>query len=245
MARKNKKSGGGGGGGDGWIVTFSDLMTLLLTFFVLLLSMSTIDTAVLKQISSRFSSPFSIMNLRGQGRLPERIKLLTKLLLNPADIAVNHERIKDLLFPEELLPKELNYGNVQENLRILEHPEGVVIVLTDSLLFAEGSAELDGKGRALMEILVPVIQAVNADVNISGYTDNTVKTGVSNDDISARRALSALEVFLKNKLDPGRFSISGYGMDRPLYPNSTPDGRAKNRRIEILLKTTNRFAGYR
>ncbi len=241
MARRKKR--GGGGGGEGWLVTFSDLMTLLLTFFVLLLSMASMDTTTITRISA-FSKGTSHIDLSGPGRVPERVELLTAMLKDPKNILEKMNRIKDLLFPLDILPKELSKGELDKNLSILEHPEGVVIVLTDSLLFAEGSPILDEKGGKLIDALTPVIHAVNADVNISGYTDTTPGRAISNDDLSAMRALSVLERFLQAGMQAGRFSVSGYGPDKPMFTNDTPEGRRRNRRVELLVKTTPRVGSY-
>jgi chemotaxis protein MotB len=227
-----------------WLITFSDLVTLLMTFFVLLLSMSSMDATTLARISSFAGGPSLISASSGAGRIPERIEIVTALIKDPRNLLNNTKRIKDLLFPRDVLPPELSRGELEENLRILADPEGVVIVLTENLLFAPQSAALDPKGSALIDLLTPVILSVNADTNISGFTDSTPSRGISNDDLSALRALAVLERFLQGGIQADRFSISGYGSDRPLYSNDTPDGRRKNRRVEILLKTTPREGGY-
>jgi chemotaxis protein MotB len=116
--------------------------------------------------------------------------------------------------------------------------------LTDELLFGQGSYELDEVGKKLIDIQTPVILRVNADANISGHTDTTPGVVVNNDDLSALRAMAILERFLYGGIRPDRFSISGYGSDRPMFSNDTAEGRRKNRRVEILLKTTPRVAGY-
>ncbi len=241
MARR-KKSGGGLVGG-GWLITYSDLMTLLMTFFVLLLSMSSMDRMTITRISG-YDGGAAPIESGSAGRLSDRIRILSKLLRDPDNVLMQSERIKDLLFPDDILPPEVKSGDVKENLRVLAHPEGVVIVLTDGLLFAEGSAELDEQGVKLMEALIPVIYSVNADVNISGHTDTTPVPPPGNDELSVQRALSVLRVFLTGKVPADRFSVSGYGPNKPMYPNDTPENRAKNRRVEILLKTTKRLGRY-
>jgi chemotaxis protein MotB len=226
------------------MVTFSDLVTLLMTFFVLLLSMSSMDATTLARISSFAKGPSLVSAGSSTGRVPERIEIVTALLKDPRNVLEKTNRIKDLLFPRDVLPPELSRGQLEENLAVLAHPEGVVIVLTEELLFAPQSAALDARGEALIDILTPVILSVNADTNISGFTDSTPAKGMSNDDLSALRALSVLERFLHGGVQADRFSISGYGSDKPLHPNDAPEGRRKNRRVEILLKTAPRVGSY-
>ena len=240
MARRKKEKQEEGAA---WLVTFSDLMTLLLTFFVLLLSMASMDTTVITRISAQMRS-LSPIATSGPGRLPPRIQMIVKLLKDPENILEKKNRLKDLLFPLDVLPKELSASDLEKNLTILSHPEGVVIVLTEGLLFARGSAELGDTGKKLLDVLTPVIQAVNADSNISGHTDATPAAGVDSYELSFLRAAGVLEHFLQAKLVPDRFSVSGYGPDKPMQPNDSEEHRQQNRRVEILIKTTPRVGSY-
>ncbi len=239
MARRKRKSSPASS--DGWLVTFSDLMTLLLTFFVLLLSMSSMDTVIISRISAHFANP-TVDDAEAAGRIPARVMEVLELLRDPENVLLQQDRIKDLLFPYDVLPPEVTTGDIAENLRILQHPEGVVIVLTEGLLFPEGAAELTPVGKKLLEALSPVILAVETDVNISGHTDNKEAVGQNPYELSGFRAIAVLEQFLLYQIKPDRFSVSGYGPDKPMESNSTAAGRAKNRRVEILLKV-NKWVG--
>ena len=237
MARK-KKGGGGEGGGDSWLVTFSDLMTLLLTFFVLLLSMSSMDRARLTRISASLDK-HSVISHSGSGRIPDRIIEIAQMIQEPETLLEKRDRIKDLLFPNDILPPELPAGKLEENMRILANPEGVVIVLSEGILFNAEAYALSPTGYKLMEALLPFLHYVTADVNIAGYTDDKEnRPDMSNYELSGKRAMSILAYFLQNKLPAPRFSISGYGAERPLEPNTSERGRAQNRRVELLVKTT-------
>lgn len=249
MARRKKKDSGGGGAS--WLVTFSDLMTLLLTFFVLLLSMASMDTTVITRISA-LNKSISPIPLSGPGREPERIRFMTEMIRDPDNILNKQRRLKDLLFPTEVLPPDLSFNELDKNLQILAHPEGVVIVLTDSLLFSPDSASLNNIGKKLLEQLTPVMHALNADINISGHsdaggtgmTDGMFDSASRAEELSFLRAAAILEHFLQAQMRPERFSISGYGADKPAFSNLTDEGRRKNRRVEILVKTTPRVGSY-
>jgi chemotaxis protein MotB len=233
-----------------WMVTFSDLMTLLLTFFVLLLSMSSMESTVVSRISALNSSVSPLENT-GTSKLADRIQFTIKLLRDPDNIQNKQQRIKDLLFPHDALPAELSPGELQNNLTILSHPEGVVIVLTDALLFAPGSAMLENTGKKLLDQLAPVIHGMHADITISGHT-STLPEGEADrlagarslDELSFLRAAVVMEHFLGARLPPERFSLSGYGPDKPMYADNTEEGRRKNRRVEILVKCKPRIGGY-
>ncbi|MDL2207628.1 OmpA family protein [Desulfovibrio sp. OttesenSCG-928-M16] len=240
MARRKKKEEGSSAA---WLVTFSDLMTLLLTFFVLLLSMASMDHTVITRINAptRNVSPIPVS---GPGQLQQRLELIVSILKDPENILEKQDRLKDLLFPDDVLPPELSPGELKENLSILQHPEGVVIVLTDGLLFDEGSAKLHATGKKLLDALTPVIHTVNADTNLSGHTDAGGRDGSNPYELSYLRAALALEHFLQQQISPDRFSVSGYGPDKAMFDNADAEGRRKNRRVEILIKTTPRSGSY-
>lgn len=242
MGRTKKK--GRQAASSAWLITFSDLMTLLLTFFVLLLSMSSMDTPLLTRITVTRDEP-SPMAHSGRGRVPDRIQMLLEVVQDPTTVLEKQDRIKDLLFPNEILPKELSPGTLEDNLRILAHPEGVVIVLNEGVLFEPGAYTLTPVGRELVSALMIFFYYTTADVNIAGHTDNVEETqGMDNYELSGRRAMSVLEYVLFGKLPAARFSISGYGPDKPLEPNTNDKNRKSNRRVEFLVKTSQWLGRY-
>jgi chemotaxis protein MotB len=237
MGKRNKKRAKKGGGGDAWLVTFSDLVTLLLTFFVLLLSMSSMDKRIIAVTFSNFNQRIDYLRSEPAGRIPSRIMLTRKLLNNPWELFQKRRRIKELLFPDQVLPSDLNRSQLDENIKVLKRKEGVALVLSDKILFQIGSSEPKPGAERLLEQIRLLLLSMSAPVNISGHTDNTIGPGVDNYRLSARRALRIMDMLLQGKLQPQRFSVSAYGPDRPVATNLRAEGRQKNRRIEILLKT--------
>lgn len=240
MARRRKKNEDSDRAAP-WLITFSDLMTLLLTFFVLLLSMSSMDSTIIARISAHTQS-LSPISQSGLGRIPERIRMIVQMIKDPYTVLEKRRRLKDLLFPGEVLPRGMSRSTLEENLEVLAHPEGVVIVLTDSLLFAEGTHTLDPVGKALLDALTPVMHAVNADIHISGHAEAGADGGTDGYELSFMRAASVLEHFLQEKLPPDRFSLGGYGSDNPPQAGAALAGG--NRRVEILVKSTPRAGSY-
>ena len=131
-----------------------------------------------------------------------------------------------------------------ENLRILERPEGVALVLSDKLLFPEGGAGLTPAAKQLLDVVAQVLLYTAAPVNISGYTDAVGGGAEYNYILSGMRSLAVLRHFLERGQPDERFSISGYGPNWPIDDNDTEEGRASNRRVEILLKTTPWLGAY-
>lgn len=239
MARKKEKAADAGAG-MGWLVTFADLMTLLLTFFVLLLSMATMDRSILREISVSLVGVEGLAPNKGAGKVPVRFEIVQKAIENPASVFEDMQRIKDVLFPEEVLPEGMAKSTLDQNLDILVRPEGVALVLSDDLLFATGQTALSDERKKILSEFAQFLAAVPAPVNVSGYTDNMPGFTKDNYELSAERAMSVLGYFLELGFDPERFSVSAYGEAFPLADNQTPEGRAKNRRVEILLKTSAR-----
>lgn len=236
MARRTHKKGGQAVS-QGWLVTFSDLVTLLLTFFVLLLSMSTLDKKIITIAFTNFSDKAAFLDSRASGRIPQEIELIEEILENPWEILDKKNRIKDLLFPDRVLHPDINRSTLDQNIQVLNRPEGVALVLSDKLLFAPESSRLSSQATRLLEQIRLLIMAVNAPVNVAGYTDATGGPHYDNTRLSAERALTVLNHFLTHGLSPEQFSVSGYGPHRPLASNQTPSGRKQNRRVEIVLKT--------
>ena len=237
MARRKKRTEAESPGGS-WMVTFADLMTLLLSFFVLLLSMSSMDKSILRDVVSHFVGDMGLAPKKGAGRLTTKFEFMNRIIENPAEALHDPQRIKDLLFPDEVLPESMARSTLDENLQILVRPEGIALVLSDGLLFAVGESALTEDSRKLLSEFAQFLASVTMPVNVAGYTDNIPAGQKDNYMLSSERAMSVLTFFLQQGFDPRRFSVSAYGEAFPLGDNATPEGRAKNRRVEILLKTT-------
>lgn len=226
-----------------WLVTFSDLMTLLLTFFVLLLTMASMDNAVLTKVTLS-TADLGILQKRGSGRVNAKERLVTELMDKPWEVLEKKQRIKDLLFPDEELPEEMKKSELDENLDVLAKPDGVALVFTDKLLFPPGGSVLSDQGKFIIDRLIPMMMDTTAPINVAGYTDsaeNTANPYV----LSGDRALSVLSFMVSAGVPNNRFSLSAYGPNFPALDESgKPVDSAMNRRVEILLKTARPIGGY-
>jgi chemotaxis protein MotB len=226
-----------------WLVTFSDLVTLLLTFFVLLLTMSSMDNAILTRVTLH-TADLGLLDKRGSGRVDPKERLVVELMEKPWEVMDKKQRIKDLLFPDDELPEGLNKAELDKNLDILAKPDGVALVFTDKLLFAPGGSRLSPRGEALISVLVPVLMHTAAPVNVAGYTDPT-DNAADPYALSADRALSVLAFLVDSGLPNRRFSLSAYGSGFPVVDErGRPVASDMNRRVEILLKTARPVGGY-
>lgn len=226
-----------------WLVTFSDLMTLLLTFFVLLLTMASMDNAILTTVTLT-TADLGLLDKRGSGRVNVKERLVVELMEKPWEVLEKKERIKDLLFPDDTMPDEIDKSSLDENLDILARQDGVALVFTDNILFSEGGSELSDKGKYLIGRLVPMMTQTEAPINVAGYTDQN-DAAEDKYTLSGDRALSVISYLVQLGVPNKRFTLSAYGDNFPVIDElGRPVESAKNRRVEILLKTARPIGGY-
>lgn len=226
-----------------WLITFSDLMTLLLTFFVLLLTMASMDNSILTKVTLT-TADLGLLDKRGSGRVNAKERLIVDLMEKPWEVLDKQQRIKDLLYPDDVLPDEISKSGLDENLDVLAKQDGVALVFTDQILFAPGGSELSDEGKFLMARLVPMMTQTDAPINVAGYTDQSdgAQTPL---DLSGDRALSVLAFLVEKGVPNSRFSLSAYGDAFPAVNElGRPVSSPKNRRVEILLKTAKPIGGY-
>ncbi|WP_316898821.1 OmpA family protein [Pseudodesulfovibrio indicus] len=226
-----------------WLITFSDLMTLLLTFFVLLLTMASMDNSILTKVTLT-TADLGLLDKRGSGRVNAKERLIVDLMEKPWEVLEKQQRIKDLLYPDDVLPDEISKSELDQNLDVLAKQDGVALVFTDQILFAPGGSELSDQGKFLMAKLVPMMTQTDAPINVAGYTDQSDATQTPLD-LSGDRALAVLAFLVEKGVPNSRFSLSAYGNAFPAVNElGRPVASPKNRRVEILLKTAKPIGGY-
>jgi len=233
MAKKDIKT-------DGWLATYADTVTLLLTFFVLLYSLSTIDSQKFQQIAVAMQSAFSgkadrsILEFNSSsGDVP--------IVGNPQLTVEDIQENEDLEILEDVLTY-IKENDLENDVQIYEDEKGLNIQMKDSVLFDTGKAELRSDSKNVLDKVSDLIGKVDNKIIIEGHTDNVpINTPAmpNNWHLSSARALSVLDYFLGSKkiLNPQRFSAQGCGEYRPIAKNDTDEGRAKNRRVNIIVVT--------
>ena len=237
--KRNKADAGGSTGTPAWMVTFSDLATLLLTFFVLLLSMSAMDDRTFRNNFSNFTSACGILLFKEYEDVYKPKENLIKGI---------NESLKDKLVirkkddpKEELLSeKDKDAKKKIGNLLILENIKGgFKLIFGQKLLFAPGSAEINDDIKPILMRLARFIRSTNYQIYIDGHTDNIpTRNGeyTDNSELSISRAFNVMDYLVKKaRIPAGAMAIAGYGEFHPLVSNDTPIGRAQNRRVEIIF----------
>jgi len=225
-----------------WMVTFSDLLMLLLTFFVMLLTMSSMDKKKLKEIFIYLKEAVGVLELAGTSGITDLANLVQKYSESQTSYVIDRRLLTDLFIPlvkpgEDL---EQRFKDLSELIEITDDERGIVFSFQERILFDSGEARIKHEAFPVLESLVEAIEGCPNDILIMGHTDNIPihsELFTSNWELSAYRGLSVLEYFLEQKgLPPARFCVGGYGPSRPLHPNDTPKNRILNRRVEIIFK---------
>jgi chemotaxis protein MotB len=241
MARKARQSDEGGLDPNGWMVTFSDLITLLLTFFVLLLSMSSMDTKIVKTFFTIFKGATGPLELSEQGEVSairHVVEQLRDTMVSPAEL--DSDTLRGLLFKYQSEEGQPLRGRMTgDDLEVVESRRGVRLRFKDRVFFDAGSAELRAEALPVLERLGEVVRHSRFRVSVEGHTDNAaIHTArfPSNWELSLARAVEVVSfVSQEGNLSANRFRVGGFGPSRPLVPNSTAENRQRNRRIEIFL----------
>jgi chemotaxis protein MotB len=223
------------------MVTFSDLITLLLTFFVLLISMSSMDVKALQQAAGIFFSGGSGPGgFAAQGGVQDLGRFIESLENVPANLLLERqEEIKDKLFDFENTEYENLMDLVGRDIEIRKDERGLVFQLAESILFDEGETQIHYDFLPILSRLALVLRSARYQISIEGHSDDSLLEGESDAyawELSLERAIAVMDYFtVQEGLRPDRFRVGGYGPSRPLGPNDTPEHRARNRRIEIVL----------
>jgi chemotaxis protein MotB len=222
-------------GAPKWVVTFGDLMSLLLCFFVLLLSFSELDRQKYKQVAGSMEKAFGVQRKEKVMDVPKGMKIIAK----DFDQEVILTRIKEAIGKEidELLDTELS--DMKDQVDIEANGEEVTIRLMGESTFDSGKAEIRHQMKPLLKKVANLIANIKSDIIIAGHTDNMPISGGpfrTNLRLSAARASAVAEYMLSvSTIDPKRISTMGFGEYRPIATNQTAAGREKNRRVEIIL----------
>jgi chemotaxis protein MotB len=233
--RKPNKDDGHNTGSDRYLITYADLITLLLGLFVVLYGSSQVDKEKYSEFSAAFSQYFKAKDGKvlqgGDGVLQGHRKSVPEPILSPVSQKSLVEISTDL---DKSLKKFIENGtlNVSMNDSVLR------INLSEKLLFRSGKAELEPEGIIALDSIANILKGLKQSVFIDGHTDSDpIRTFQfeSNWHLSGARATNTAYRLIEGGLPEFNLTVRGYGSQRPIADNSTPEGKAINRRVEITL----------
>ena len=212
-----------------WMTTYSDMVTLLLTFFVLMISFSNMDEVKFAMAANSLKGALGVMK-----RYPSfRNNLAMEITHNE----INHRKgIYESIYEIEKKAKELG---IEDDINVEFTESGLLIQLGDNVLFDTGSDKLKEQTIPILDVVGKTIRDKAAEVLVSGHTDNvpinTVKFP-SNWELSSARAVRVVKYLIqKCDVPPKILGATGYSKYRPLVPNDTAKNRQTNRRVEFLV----------
>lgn len=235
---------------EGWLIPYADLLTLLLALFIVLFASSQVDQKKFEQLAQSFNAAFNssgnsaaILDHNQSLIEPQNQESLQKITEQQFDDLKKRQAHLQETAQLTQLKKELDQyiaeNNLSGKLHTILSEDGLLIRIKDSALFPSGSAELIPDSQVYGTKIAKMLKNLSQKVIISGHTDDIPINNSrfpSNWELSSQRAINFMKYLLAQEdLQPERFSAIGYGEYHPIVPNTTSEGRSKNRRVEVLI----------
>ncbi len=254
--------GGGGGGGHGggdarWLVTYADLLTLLMVLFLVLWVISTIDAKKFEKFKEGlgdFGNPAAVAAAQGNTKVVNKspstdgeynASTTTTVVSSDPTIGGDGTTVGSVLNATQLgglvagLQQAIEGAGLGGVVMVNMDQRGLVIsVSTDDVLFKPGSADLDPEATVIINTVAPQLATIGNDVIVEGYTDKRPlhRQNYDNWDLSVDRAVSVLKLLRDSPgIAPERLAATGYGDQHPVDDGDTEEAYAKNRRVEIVV----------
>ena len=221
-------------GAPAWMTTYSDLVTLLLTFFVLLLSMANMDPVRFTEASSSLKDAFGMHNE------PAHVEFAIPVLPSPPITPYSPIQQQTTQKVYDKIKSQIDSRRLDNNVGVIKNDdESIILRINDSVLFERGEARISPKSYSILRTVADIIRPLPMDLRIEGHTDDmpVSDSKYSNWDLSVDRAVAVMRFFTQSDLMPlDRMAAIGYGKNRPLVPNRDELSRSKNRRVDFFLK---------
>jgi len=216
-------------GAPAWMITYSDLVTLLLTFFVLLLSMANMDQVKFSQAAGSLRGAFGVFGGKDQKEISPPTLV---------EIAPVHDDLVQRLYSR--IMTQMNRLRLDPSIKLVKDRGAVILQINESILFSPGTSQLKPAAYPVLAKVAGLIRPLPLQLRVEGHTDDVPysRSDMSNWDLSVARSVSVLKYFQTADLFPlDRMSAVGYGSEHPLVDNDTLENRAKNRRVEFVLES--------
>ena len=223
-----------------WLVSYADFITLLMVLFVILYSMGQVNVEKYRQLASSMRMAFT---LGGPSQVVDS-------QINSAGGTSEDGTSKPIVVPgipegptqaEEVagqLTSMLSSQNLGNQVSIQTNIEGVLISLSEHLIFQDGQTELPAESLQVLDTIIEMLLPIHNKVRLVGHTNNTPSSNPqfpTNWELSLARATSVAKYLMKSGIAPDRFIISGQGEYAPVFPNDTAEHRQLNARVDIVI----------
>ena len=239
---------------EAWVIPYADMLTLLMGLFLVMWSIGRTDVAKMKAVGAGFASEIAVFNDGGgsgseynplaedppltgtTGTGADAQAALAAAEQAQADRAVDQQQLAAV---KADLESRVQAAGISDQVSFRIEPRGLVVVVADGLLFDSGSAQLAGSARSTLEAVAGPLRDSGRPLVVEGHTDNQPVSGgrfETNWELSTARATAVLRDLIDRFGFPSsQLAASGFAETVPLADNATPEGRAKNRRVEILV----------
>ncbi len=234
-----------GGGAPAWMATFADLSTLLLTFFILLLSFAEMDIEKFKDALGSIQASLGTSAGGGVGVLDASPTASVIDSLTPPSTTAGSSTSSaggsgdtDLEEIAEEIRAMVAQKNLESDVDVETSGRGVIVRVKGQLFFSPGTADMKRQAEPLLDEIADIINKSPYSMAIEGHTDNIPIRSPrfrSNWELSTARAYSALEYLTKSGVPVNRIHIAGFADTKPVADNTTREGRRKNRRVEFVF----------
>lgn len=218
-----------------WMTTYSDMVTLLLCFFVLLFTFSEIDARKFQAIIKSFQGSLGV--LEGAKSIDEDM-FITKAMESER-LFREQEQAKSMEWLYQQLNGFVKNSGLKDTVILGIEERGLLIRFTDQVLFDSGKAEIKEEGRGILEEIGKILRASDKYIRVEGHTDNVpINTPryPSNWELSTARAVNVVKFFIEvSGVEPERLSAAGYGEYHPIVPNDSSENKQKNRRVDVVI----------
>lgn len=215
---------------EAWMTTFADLVSLMLTFFILLISMSTMDKTGLADIESSFRKAVSVLNAGTKTELQIMPPIAMQKLISPKELMLAMRQNSKAMLKNSTLEHKVKGVIIKDRLYLR---------IPDAILFEKGSANLNEKHTEALKKLAQMLAITPGKIRVQGHTNENIDLVDSQFadpwTLSLARAASVLHILEDEGVNPSRLSMVGYGPSQPVSTEATPFGRSKNRRVEIMV----------
>lgn len=216
------------------MVTYSDLVTLLLTFFVLLLSMASMDPVRFTEASSSLKDAFGIH------KEPAHVEFAIPILPSSPITDFSPIQIQTTERVYEKVKSQIDSLRLNNDIGVIKDDnDSIILRINDSVLFGPGESKISPKALPILRNIADIVRPLPMDIRIEGHTDDIPirDNKFGNWDLSVDRSVSVLRYFsMSDLLSLDRLAAVGYGKDKPIVPNKDDLSRSKNRRVDFVLK---------
>lgn len=222
-----------------WMISYSDFLTLLFAFFVVMYATSSVNEGKYRVFGDSLSNAFL-----NKPAVPPKVEQIPKVVEKKPVVSdaqkqrfEQQRREKMKVIAQDILSVMSPLVKVGK-VRVMQSNIGVTVEINASLLFKSGQAKLEPESVKALQAVAAVLKDDSHDIQVKGYTDDapiSTPNYPSNWELSSARASSVVRLFAESGVDPSRMLVEGYASNDPVDSNTTTEGRARNRRVTIMI----------